>query len=144
MHPTFITGMLAKTSQVTRPDLKELHPKVPSLILVRLLIPHSVSPGPLGLPFMRPAPGCRTFNSTAVEKVVANLTSRMKDPDLARRVKFFLLGSPSQFAIIPDYSKIRTPTHWTRPSNGSTTTSRSLLPAISQRNGCAIRAISSR
>ncbi|KAJ7793958.1 Six-hairpin glycosidase-like protein [Mycena olivaceomarginata] len=42
------------------------------------------SKGPLGLPFMRPAPGCRTFNSTAVEKVVANLTSRMKDPDLAR------------------------------------------------------------
>ncbi|KAF7342422.1 hypothetical protein MVEN_01831300 [Mycena venus] len=43
------------------------------------------SKGPLGLPYMRPAVGCRTFNSTAVEKVVANLTSRMKDPDLARQ-----------------------------------------------------------
>ncbi|KAF7339205.1 hypothetical protein MVEN_01997900 [Mycena venus] len=42
------------------------------------------STGPLGLPFMRPDVGCRTFNSSAVEKVVANLTSRMKDPDLAR------------------------------------------------------------
>ncbi|KAJ6571091.1 Six-hairpin glycosidase-like protein [Mycena capillaripes] len=42
------------------------------------------SKGPLGLPFMRPSPGCRTFNSSAVEKVVANLTRRMKDPDLAR------------------------------------------------------------
>jgi hypothetical protein len=40
--------------------------------------------GPLGLPLMRPGPACRTFNSSAVEKVVANLTSRMKDPDLAR------------------------------------------------------------
>ncbi|KAJ7208663.1 Six-hairpin glycosidase-like protein [Mycena pura] len=42
------------------------------------------SSGPLGLPLMRPALACRTFNSSAVEKVVANLTSRMKDPDLAR------------------------------------------------------------
>ncbi|KAJ7473583.1 Six-hairpin glycosidase-like protein [Mycena galericulata] len=42
------------------------------------------SKGPLGLPYMRPAAACRTFNSSAVEKVVANLTSRMSDPDLAR------------------------------------------------------------
>ncbi|KAF7288870.1 hypothetical protein MIND_01402800 [Mycena indigotica] len=42
------------------------------------------SKGPLGLPYMRPDPGCRTFNSSAVEKVVDNLVKRMKDPDLAR------------------------------------------------------------
>ncbi|KAF7296925.1 hypothetical protein MIND_00924300 [Mycena indigotica] len=42
------------------------------------------STGPLGLPYMRPPPGCRTFNSSAVEKVLTNLTSRMTDPDLAR------------------------------------------------------------
>ncbi|KAJ6452377.1 Six-hairpin glycosidase-like protein [Mycena vitilis] len=42
------------------------------------------SKGPLGLPLMRPAAGCRTFNSSAVEKVIVNMTSRMKDPDLAR------------------------------------------------------------
>ncbi|KAJ6471431.1 hypothetical protein C8R45DRAFT_1055029 [Mycena sanguinolenta] len=42
------------------------------------------STGPIGLPFMRPAPECRTFNSTAVEKVVENMTSRMMDADLAR------------------------------------------------------------
>ncbi|KAJ7065845.1 hypothetical protein C8F01DRAFT_1126771 [Mycena amicta] len=42
------------------------------------------SSGPLGLPYMRPDAGCRTFNSTAVEKVVESLVSRMKDPDLAR------------------------------------------------------------
>ncbi|KAJ7021095.1 Six-hairpin glycosidase-like protein [Mycena alexandri] len=42
------------------------------------------SKGPLGLPLMRPHVRCRTFNSSAVEKVVANLTARMKDSDLAR------------------------------------------------------------
>ncbi|KAI0773949.1 Six-hairpin glycosidase-like protein [Fomes fomentarius] len=42
------------------------------------------SSGPLALPFMRPAPECRTFNSTAVEKVVEDMKARLKDPDLAR------------------------------------------------------------
>ncbi|KAI0068999.1 hypothetical protein BV25DRAFT_1792433 [Artomyces pyxidatus] len=44
----------------------------------------NVSTGPLKLPFMRPAPACRTFNSSAVETVIHDITSRMKDPDLAR------------------------------------------------------------
>lgn len=42
------------------------------------------SKGPLGLPLMRPSPACRTFNSSAVEKVISDMTSRLKDPDLAR------------------------------------------------------------
>ncbi|KAI0728710.1 Six-hairpin glycosidase-like protein [Fomitopsis betulina] len=42
------------------------------------------SSGPLGLPYMRPDPACRTFNSTAVEDVITNMTSRLKDPDIAR------------------------------------------------------------
>ncbi|KAF7292170.1 hypothetical protein MIND_01244100 [Mycena indigotica] len=42
------------------------------------------SSGPLKLPFMRPSPECRTFNSSAVEKVVADMTARLKDPDIAR------------------------------------------------------------
>ncbi|KAJ7065853.1 Six-hairpin glycosidase-like protein [Mycena amicta] len=42
------------------------------------------SSGPLGLPYMRPDPACRTFNSSAVEKVLASLTTRLADPDLAR------------------------------------------------------------
>ncbi|KAJ7077545.1 Six-hairpin glycosidase-like protein [Mycena belliarum] len=42
------------------------------------------SQGPLGLPYMRPPAACRTFNSSAVERVVARLTARMKDRDLAR------------------------------------------------------------
>ncbi|KAI0036072.1 Six-hairpin glycosidase-like protein [Vararia minispora EC-137] len=44
----------------------------------------NVSAGSLALPYMRPSPECRTFNSTAVEKVINDVTSRMKDPDLAR------------------------------------------------------------
>jgi uncharacterized protein len=42
------------------------------------------SEGPLGLPYQRPAPVCRTFNSTTVEKVIKEVTSRMVDVDLAR------------------------------------------------------------
>ncbi|KAJ6467644.1 Six-hairpin glycosidase-like protein [Mycena vitilis] len=40
------------------------------------------SSGPLALPYMRPE--CRTFNSTAVEKVITDMKSRLKDPDMAR------------------------------------------------------------
>jgi meiotically up-regulated gene 157 (Mug157) protein len=47
--------------------------------------PHDpVSNGTLKLPYMRPEPACRTFNSSSVEKVIADMKSRMKDPDLAR------------------------------------------------------------
>ncbi|KAJ7110646.1 Six-hairpin glycosidase-like protein [Mycena epipterygia] len=42
------------------------------------------STGPLALPYMRPSPGCRTFNSTSVEKVITDMKTRLKDPDLAR------------------------------------------------------------
>ncbi|CAK7274275.1 hypothetical protein SEPCBS57363_006080 [Sporothrix epigloea] len=40
--------------------------------------------GPLGLPFQRPHESCRTFYSDAIETVISNVTSRMKDLDLAR------------------------------------------------------------
>ncbi|KAH8113396.1 Six-hairpin glycosidase-like protein [Phellopilus nigrolimitatus] len=42
------------------------------------------SAGPLALPFMRPAPACRTFNSSAVEQVIEDMKARLKDPDIAR------------------------------------------------------------
>ncbi|KAL2120840.1 hypothetical protein VTJ04DRAFT_4867 [Mycothermus thermophilus] len=42
------------------------------------------SKGPLKLPFQRPHAQCRTFQSDAIEKVINDITSRMKDPDLAR------------------------------------------------------------
>lgn len=43
-----------------------------------------LSKGALKLPFQRPDPRCRTFHSDAIEKVISDITSRMKDPDLAR------------------------------------------------------------
>lgn len=47
--------------------------------------PHRpLSDGPLALPFQRPDPRCRTFHSDAIEQVIQDVTSRMKDPDLAR------------------------------------------------------------
>ncbi|PKS05863.1 hypothetical protein jhhlp_007692 [Lomentospora prolificans] len=42
------------------------------------------SEGTYRLPFQRPAEQCRTFSSRAIEKVIEDITSRMKDPDLAR------------------------------------------------------------
>lgn len=42
------------------------------------------SEGPLKLPYQRPHPKCRTFHNDAVESVIQEVTSRMKDPDLAR------------------------------------------------------------
>ncbi|EGO01766.1 hypothetical protein SERLA73DRAFT_103760 [Serpula lacrymans var. lacrymans S7.3] len=44
----------------------------------------NASTGPLALPYMRPDPACRTFNSSAVEQVIADMKARLKDPDLAR------------------------------------------------------------
>ncbi|KAK0755735.1 hypothetical protein N5P37_011698 [Trichoderma harzianum] len=43
--------------------------------------PHS---GPLALPYQRPSPQCRTFHSDEIERVIEEVTSRIKDPDLAR------------------------------------------------------------
>ncbi|KAF3352922.1 hypothetical protein VDGD_10137 [Verticillium dahliae] len=42
------------------------------------------SEGPLALPYQRPDARCRTFQSDEVERVIKDVTSRMKDPDLAR------------------------------------------------------------
>ncbi|EGW30110.1 uncharacterized protein SPAPADRAFT_57566 [Spathaspora passalidarum NRRL Y-27907] len=38
-------------------------------------------------PYMRPAPKCRTFVSSAVEKLVQDLVSKVKNPDLARLIE---------------------------------------------------------
>ncbi|KAL4871134.1 hypothetical protein BDV12DRAFT_38097 [Aspergillus spectabilis] len=42
------------------------------------------SGGQLNLPFQRPALECRTFNSSVVEQVIEDVTSRMVDKDLAQ------------------------------------------------------------
>jgi uncharacterized protein len=70
------------------------------------------SSGPLALPFQRPDPRCRTFHSDEIEKVIQDVTSRMKDPDLARlfentfpsttdtTVKFHTDGSSTRFVDV--------------------------------------------
>jgi len=42
------------------------------------------SDGPMRLPFQRPSQHCRTFESDLVEKVIADMTERLTDKDLAR------------------------------------------------------------
>ncbi|KNZ74441.1 Meiotically up-regulated gene 157 protein [Termitomyces sp. J132] len=69
-----ITAALVSTTQAQCPDYTTYSQS-----------PHGTpSAGPLALPFMRPDPACRTFNSSAVEKVIDDLKSLLKDPDLAR------------------------------------------------------------
>ena len=47
--------------------------------------PHApFSGGTYNLSYQRPAPGCRTFTSTAVESTIARLNSTITDPDLSR------------------------------------------------------------
>ncbi|ERT00823.1 hypothetical protein HMPREF1624_02056 [Sporothrix schenckii ATCC 58251] len=47
--------------------------------------PHRpLTKGPLALPFQRPHKNCRTFHSNAIESVISDVTSRMKDVDMAR------------------------------------------------------------
>ncbi|KAK7529703.1 hypothetical protein IWX50DRAFT_711192 [Phyllosticta citricarpa] len=47
--------------------------------------PHGpYSDGPMGLPFQRPAPACRTFKSPLVEEVIEEMKKRIVDKDLAR------------------------------------------------------------
>lgn len=43
-----------------------------------------LSKGPLKLSYMRPPQQCRTFTSTAVEKLIEHFRVKMKDPDLFR------------------------------------------------------------
>jgi meiotically up-regulated gene 157 (Mug157) protein len=43
-----------------------------------------LSSGKHALASMRPAPGCRTFNSSTVESLLTNITATISDPDLAR------------------------------------------------------------
>lgn len=59
-----------------------------------------LSTGPLRLPFQRPGDGCRTFTSSAMEKLITNITGRMVDKDLAR---LFENAYPNTLGILPLY-----------------------------------------
>lgn len=45
------------------------------------------SKGKFRYPFMRPAPKCRTFHSPALELLILDLKSKVKDPDIARLIE---------------------------------------------------------
>ncbi|EME40787.1 hypothetical protein DOTSEDRAFT_74372 [Dothistroma septosporum NZE10] len=45
---------------------------------------HPYSNGPMALPYQRPSPHCRTFDSDLVEKIIQDLNATMIDRDLAR------------------------------------------------------------
>ncbi|KAI9765672.1 MAG: hypothetical protein M1840_007230 [Geoglossum simile] len=47
-------------------------------------MPQPLGDGPMALPYQRPHPDCRTFSSPHIEKVIEELTSRMRDKDLSR------------------------------------------------------------
>ncbi|KIK65463.1 glycoside hydrolase family 125 protein [Collybiopsis luxurians FD-317 M1] len=93
------------------------------------------SNGTLGLPFMRPTPACRTFNSTAVEKVIEDMTARLKDPDVARlftnafpntldtTVKYFSQSENLAFIITGDITA-----QWLRDTGNQFAQYRRLLP----------------
>ncbi|KAJ0354723.1 hypothetical protein COL154_011651 [Colletotrichum chrysophilum] len=91
--------------------------------------PHKpLSEGPLGLPYQRPDPRCRTFHSEAIEKVIQDVTSRMKDPDLARlfenafpsttdtTVKFHTDGTDTRFVDLNGRS-LRDEGKWEGPQS---------------------------
>ncbi|KAJ7587014.1 Six-hairpin glycosidase-like protein [Mycena floridula] len=99
--PTWIKQNKRKPSQNSQSTIPTMFPLRSTLMLCALAVspilaacpdyttysqsPHGTpSTGPLALPFMRPDPACRTFNSSAVEAVIGNMTARLKDPDLAR------------------------------------------------------------
>ncbi|KAL8709952.1 MAG: hypothetical protein Q9220_005402 [cf. Caloplaca sp. 1 TL-2023] len=87
-------------------------------------MPHRpLSDGALSLPYQRPSPHCRTFSSPAVEKVIEDLTSRIKDKDVARifenafpntldtTVRWHVDGKTSK-ASKPKYDKYRSDGQW--------------------------------
>ncbi|KAI9574953.1 Six-hairpin glycosidase-like protein [Boletus coccyginus] len=98
--------------------------------------PHgNPSAGPLSLPYMRPDPACRTFNSTSVEKVILDMNARLKDPDIARlfenafpntldtTVKYFSKDENLAFIITGDISA-----QWLRDTGNQFAHYRNLLP----------------
>ncbi|WXC61204.1 hypothetical protein SNK03_007084 [Fusarium graminearum] len=67
--------------QIPLPDYRRICPDYTRYAA----FPHRpFSTGPKALPYQRPAKQCRTFQSDVIEKVIEDVTSRMKDPDLAR------------------------------------------------------------
>ncbi|PHH92092.1 hypothetical protein CDD83_8943 [Cordyceps sp. RAO-2017] len=88
-----------------------------------------LSAGPLGLPFQRPDPGCRTFHSNEIERVIKEVTSRMIDSDLARlfenafpsttdtTVKFHTTGKDTGFVRMGEFHAAEDEAAWQGPQS---------------------------
>lgn len=92
------------------------------------------SQGRYKYPYMRPPPKCRTFTSPALERLVADLKRKIKDPDLARLVENALpntldttilwhkpagaAAGPSKYAHLPETFVVTGDIHaeWLRDS----------------------------
>ncbi|RDA92152.1 hypothetical protein CP533_5628 [Ophiocordyceps camponoti-saundersi (nom. inval.)] len=97
-------------------------------------VPHPpLSTGKLALPFQRPDPQCRTFTSQEIERVIKEVTSKMKDPDLARlfenafpsttdtTVKFHTVGKDSGLVRTDGFHYARDEGAWEGPQSFITT-----------------------
>ncbi|RDA85164.1 hypothetical protein CP532_1580 [Ophiocordyceps camponoti-leonardi (nom. inval.)] len=97
-------------------------------------VPHPpLSTGKLALPFQRPDPQCRTFSSQEIERVIKEVTSRMKDPDLARlfentfpsttdtTVKFHTTGKDNGLVRTDGFHYARDEGAWEGPQSFITT-----------------------
>ncbi|KZT37646.1 hypothetical protein SISSUDRAFT_1062661 [Sistotremastrum suecicum HHB10207 ss-3] len=110
-------------------------PGCPSYTLYSQSPQGNASSGPLGLPFMRPPPECRTFTSSAVEKVVDDMNKLIANPDLARlfentfpstldtTIKYFNQTENVAFIITGDISA-----QWLRDTTNQLAHYRALLP----------------
>ncbi|RCI09034.1 hypothetical protein L249_4937 [Ophiocordyceps polyrhachis-furcata BCC 54312] len=97
-------------------------------------VPHPpLSTGKLALPFQRPDPQCRTFSSQEIERVIKEVTSKMKDPDLARlfenafpsttdtTVKFHTTGKDNGLVRTDGFHYARDEGAWEGPQSFITT-----------------------
>ncbi|KAL2829172.1 hypothetical protein BDW59DRAFT_37397 [Aspergillus cavernicola] len=79
-----VVGLCARGTAALRDEPAILRRACPDYVAYASA-PHApYSGGPLNLPSQRPATECRTFNSSLVEQVIEDVTSRMIDKDLAQ------------------------------------------------------------
>ncbi|KAL3474001.1 hypothetical protein BJX99DRAFT_232521 [Aspergillus californicus] len=79
-----IIGLGARGAAALRDEPAILRQECPDYVAYAST-PHApYSDGPLNLPFQRPAIECRTFNSSLVDQIIEDVTSRMVDKDLAQ------------------------------------------------------------
>ncbi|KAI9375647.1 hypothetical protein BJX61DRAFT_105302 [Aspergillus egyptiacus] len=79
-----VVGLIPRGAAGLRDEPSVLRRACPDYVAYASAPHPPYSKGPLRLPFQRPAIECRTFNSSVVEQVIEDVTSRMIDEDLAQ------------------------------------------------------------